>query len=128
MDTCTHAYAYDRCQTAHNRAPLCNIIPHDLWIYFWQSAANYLRILYHCHVLQILRMDWLTGSFSRMSCYPILTTTQIYKHGDYIWTVLSISWCTVSTMCATIVLPAAIRIHHLKIFDSELQLINASLV
>ena len=110
-----------------DRAPSCNIIPHDLWIKFQRSSANYLRIFYHSHVLQIHHVDWPTGSFSRMSCYPILTATQIYKHGDYVWTALSISWYTVSTRCATIVLPAAIRIHHLKNFDSELQLINANL-
>ena len=39
-----------RCLTADDRAPLCNIIPCDL---FQQNAANYLRIIYHCHILQI---------------------------------------------------------------------------
>ena len=37
-------------------------------------------------------------------------------------------WCTVYTGSATQVSPAAIRIHHLKNFDSELQLINAGFV
>ena len=32
------------------------------------SAANYLKIIYHCRVLQINRVDWLAGSFSRTSC------------------------------------------------------------
>ena len=58
----------------------------------------------------------------------LLATTQIYKHGVYEPRCLAISWCTISPRFATWVLPASIRIHYLKNFDSELQLINASLV
>ena len=44
---------------------------------------NYLRIAYHCHVLQIYRVDCLASPFSRMSGFLLLVTTQIYKNSDY---------------------------------------------
>ena len=39
--------------------------------------ADYLRIVYHCHVLRIHCVDCPASSFSKMA------TTQIYKNGDY---------------------------------------------
>ena len=39
--------------------------------------ANYLRIIYHCHILQIHRVD--LGQV----VFLLLTTTQIYKNGHY---------------------------------------------
>ena len=41
----------DRHPTVDDRATSCNIIPHDLWVEFRWSADNYLRIVYHWHIL-----------------------------------------------------------------------------
>ena len=44
--------------------------------------ANYLRIIYHCHVLQIHHVDCPAISFSRTSCHPVTgnyTQLHIYK-------------------------------------------------
>ena len=62
---------YDRHLTVDDRTTSCNIIPHDVWVEFRWSVANYLRIVYHCHILQIHHMEWPAGSFSRTSCSPI---------------------------------------------------------
>ena len=50
---------------------------------FWQSAANYLRIIYHSLLLKIHRVDWPAGSFSRMSCSPITHDYTDLLNGDY---------------------------------------------
>ena len=57
----------------------------------------------------------------------VLTITQIYKNGDY-EPRCPFHGATVSTGSAARVSPAAIRIHSLKNLNSELQLINTSLV
>ena len=63
--------------------PLCikNVVPHDLWINFQWSAANYLRISYLYHILQIHYVDYPSGSFCRVSCFPIIDdhTNSYYK-------------------------------------------------
>ena len=63
--------------------------------------------------------------------WVVLCTYYWWLHGFvkwWLWTVLSIIWCTVSTRSAAWVLLAAIRICSQKNFDLELQLINASLI
>ena len=72
-------------------------------------------------------LDMPIGSFPGWVVLAILLTTQIYKHGDY-EPHYSFSWCTVSSASATQVSPGTIRIHHLKTFDSELQIINVALI
>ena len=62
---------YYRHLAADDRTPSCNIIPCDLWTKFRHIEPNYLIIVYHCHVLQIHRVDWPAGSFSRTSFSPI---------------------------------------------------------
>ena len=42
---------------------------------------NYLRMIYHCHVLQIHRVDYLVSPFSSMSCFPI--TGDYTENGNY---------------------------------------------
>ena len=60
--------------------------------------------------------------------FLLLATTQIYKNGDYEPHCTFHSAQYASTGSAARVSPAAIRIHSLKNFDSELQLINTGLV
>ena len=49
---------------------------------FRQSAANYLRIVYYYHVLQIHRVDREAGSFSRTSS-PITGDYTDLEISDY---------------------------------------------
>ena len=58
----------------------------------------------------------------------LLVTTQIYKQGDYEPCYPFHGAQYLLDLSGTLVLSAAIRIHHLKIFDSELQVINADVV
>ena len=109
---------YDRRWTMDNRAPLYNIISHDLWINFRRNSAKYLRIFNHCHVLQIHHVDRLAGLFSRTSCSSI-TGDHTNLQTRWLWTALSISWCTVSTRSAQWLSPAAIKNHHPKNFRTS---------
>ena len=90
--------------------------------------ANYLRIVYHCHVLQIYHVDCPAMLLSRTSYFLLLATTQIYKNDDY------------KPHCpfygAQYIPDLLHECHKLPLefisslinFDSELQLINSGLV
>ena len=101
-------------QTADNRAPLCNIIPPNLWINFLMECGplseNSLSM-----PLQIHLVDWPAGSFSSMSC----SITGYYRDFKKWWsqTTLSISWYMVSNQSATWASPASISIHRLNNVD-----------
>ena len=59
------------------------------------QLTSFLRIVYHCHIQHIHhRIGWQAPPLGQVVLL-ILASAQIYKHGDYIGTVLSISWCTV---------------------------------
>ena len=90
-----------------------------------QNAAHYLRILYYYHwkfMMWIYRLAPSQDELFSHYWWPYRFITW------WLWTTLSILWWTVSSGSATWASPATIRIHLPKNFDSEFQIINASLI
>ena len=73
---------YYRCLTADNRAPLCNIIPRDLWIKFWGVRPTVWELFITATYCKFVLICWQAPSLGRVVLL-LLATTQTYKNSDY---------------------------------------------